>query len=351
MVFRIAPLMSGAGLCGPSGVLRSRWPFAGKTFLARRLLSVPGRAVVCHPMHNKGGRPPIMDHSLKGLLSVLRPKQIEESRFQALSQDMGYPQLFGGQLMGQAVASAGQTLKEPWPLHSFHCYFLRPGRPELPLFYEVDGGRDGRTFAVRKVQALQKVQAQQGERVLFECCLSFHKPEQGFVHQRALMPEVPPPEQLLSASTHLGATSLTGAAAEAAAGSFPVEARPVLSSAAVNSRPTEPVQHIWLRANGQLPEDPHIHHSLLTYASDFNLLATCLKAQDFTEAAASGLKVASLDHAMWFHRAFRMDEWLLHSMESPVATGARGLVRGQVFNREGVLIASSTQEGLIRSND
>ncbi|MCY4472527.1 MAG: acyl-CoA thioesterase II [Kistimonas sp.] len=278
-----------------------------------------------------------MQHSLGWLLSLLRPEPVDDDRFCASSQDLGYPQLFGGQLMGQAIAAASQTLGELRPLHAFHCCFLRPGRIGEPLYYEVDRCRDGRGFTARQVRALQR------GRVLFQSFLSFHKPEQGLEHQRGDMPDVPPPEQLVSAATHLGTSAFDTAALKAQAEGFPIEARPV--PAASDSR--DPVSHIWLRANGQLPDDPNVHQGLLAYASDYSLLATCLRAQD-SSALQSGLKVASLDHAMWFHRPLRMNEWLLHSMESPTACGARGLVRGQVFTPDGVLVASTVQEGLLR---
>jgi acyl-CoA thioesterase-2 len=248
--------------------------------------------------------------------------------------------VFGGQVAGQALVAAGRTVPADRPVHSLHAYFIRPGDPAVPIVYLTDRVRDGRSFTTRRVSAVQH-----GE-TIFTLSASFHRPEPGPVHADP-MPDAPPPESLERATGRL--RRMLG---EDHARHFdqPIDLRSVgpLSAEAARDPALRTTRNlIWLRVDGELPEDPLLHVCLMTYASDMTLLDSVLTGHGLSwlDGRTSG---ASLDHAMWFHRPFRADRWLLYAQESPVASGARGLARGQVFTAGGELVVSVVQEGLIR---
>jgi len=283
-----------------------------------------------------------MSQVLDALLSLLHTKQIEEDHFLGDSHDLGFPQVFGGQVLGQALNAACRTVQSGWLPHSLHAYFLRPGAPDTPILYEVDRIRDGRSFATRRVVARQQRKA------VFNLAASFQVPELGFDHQSA-MPSVPGPDGVQAEVDRIRAFAdkLPPRVREIWTRDHPVEVRVVNPLKYPNPAPREPVRHAWMRAAGEMPDDPVLHRCLLAYASDFQLLGTCLQPHGKT-FMSKGMKVASLDHALWFHREFRLDDWLLYAMDSPSASGARGLNRGGFFTKDGSLVASVAQEGLIR---
>lgn len=284
-----------------------------------------------------------MSKVLDELLNLLQLEQIEETIFRGQSQDLGFGNVFGGQVIGQALSAAKQTVEENRGLHSFHCYFLRPGNAHKPIVYEVDKARDGRSFTTRRVVAIQN------GKPIFNVALSFQGKEEGYEHQYPTMPQVTPPEELESEldRTRKIAHLIPEQVRDKLTCDRPIELRPVKIPDFINPEPMEPVRHIWLRANGELPDDLRIHKYLLAYASDFSFVTTSLNPHG-VNFWHPNMQVASIDHAMWFHQDFRMDEWLLYSIDSPIAGGARGLARGQIFNQKGQLVASTMQEGLIR---
>ena len=283
-----------------------------------------------------------MSRTLEDLLELLKLEPIEENLFRGRSQDLGFRQLFGGQVVGQALSAASQTVASERHVHSVHGYFLRPGDASLPVVYTVDRVRDGGSFTTRRVVAIQKGQP------IFTMMASFQGDEPGFSHQ-AKMPEVPAPESLASDIELLRrkADLIPERVRDKFLGEKPIELRPVTWVDPFDPQPCDPIKYVWFRANGQLPEDPQVHKYLLAYASDFNLITTSLQPHgaSFMQRA---MQMASLDHALWFHGNVRVDDWLLYAMDSPWAGNARGLSRGHVFSRDGRLVASVTQEGLIR---
>lgn len=280
---------------------------------------------------------------LKELLNLLALERIEQDLFRGQSQDLGWGAVFGGQVLGQALSAATQTVAANRPVHSFHGYFLRQGDVKMPIVYEVDRIRDGRSFTTRRVVAIQKGEA------IFSLSASFQEEEVGLEHQEAC-PEVPGPEGL-SSDRELAET-LKGRVPEylwrQATAERPLEIRPVDPVDALSPSKTAARNAVWYRAADPLPDDPALHRYLLAYASDFHFLTAALRPHGLSWLSP-GMHVASLDHAMWFYRPFRLDDWLLHVVDSPSASGGRGLVRGRFFDREGRLIASTAQEGLIRS--
>ncbi|MGE0707867.1 MAG: acyl-CoA thioesterase II [Planctomycetota bacterium] len=283
-----------------------------------------------------------MSDVLQQLLDQLRLERLEDRLFRGQSQDLGWGTVFGGQVLGQAVSAAGQTVPEERQVHSLHGYFLRKGDTALPIIYDVERIRDGSSFTTRRVIAIQK------GRPIFSLSASFQVPEEGLDHQAAL-PATTPPEELLSErelAQKIAQRIPEGLRASVLA-EKPIEIRPVDPTNPLKPSVGEPRRQVWFRANGQLPDDPRVHRHLLAYASDFHLLGPTLQPHGVSWFTP-GMQIASLDHAMWFHRPFRLDEWLLYDIDSPSACGARGLARGQFFTREGVLVASTAQEGLIR---
>jgi len=284
------------------------------------------------------------DTALSRLLALLDLEKIEENIFRGVSPPERMQRVFGGQVLGQALVAATRTVDPVRDCHSLHAYFLRPGDPSVPILYEVDRSRDGGSFSVRRVVAIQHgVQ-------IFVLSASFQKLEEGFEHQ-SQMPVVPPPEELedeqelLLRRTDLPPSFLNWIGSER-----PFETRSVLGrgpASASGDRPARAaVDHIWLKTRGALPDDPALHRALLAFVSDISLLDTALLPHG--HSIFSNVQVASLDHAMWFHRSFRADEWLLYVQDSPSASSARGFNRGSIWRRDGTLVASVAQEGLIR---
>ncbi|OLT27641.1 acyl-CoA thioesterase II [Nocardiopsis sp. CNR-923] len=281
------------------------------------------------------------EQSLADLLEVLDLERIEEDIFRGSSPEEGPQRVFGGLVAGQALVAAGRTVPDERHVHSLHAYFIRPGDPRVPIVYEVDRVRDGRSFTTRRVVAVQHGKA------IFTLSASFHKDEPGLDHQIP-MPDVPPPEDLPTARERL----------QEAFGKVPgfvrwhpIELRPVgpLSFEAERNPQLRTASNpVWLKVDGKLPDDRLSQVCLMTYASDMTLLDTVLLRHGRSFA---GISMASLDHAMWFHRPFRADEWLLYAQEAPTAQGARGLARGLVYTRDGQLVCSVVQEGLIRVVD
>lgn len=283
-----------------------------------------------------------MSRVLDDLVSLLSLEPIEENLFRGRSQDLGFPQLFGGQVVGQSLSAASKTVDDERHVHSMHGYFLRPGDAYLPVVYQVDRVRDGGSFSTRRVTAIQKGNP------IFTCSASFQYDEQGFEHQ-TLMPTVVGPEnlpselELMRQHEHLIPESMK----DKLLCPKPIEFRPVTESDPYNPSLEDPVKYIWFRADGTLPDVPALHKYMLAYASDFNLLTTSLLPHGKT-VWQTDMQVASLDHSLWFHGELRADEWLLYAMDSPWAGNSRGFSLGSVYNREGKLLASVSQEGLIR---
>jgi len=278
-----------------------------------------------------------MSALLDELVSLLSLETIEENLFRGVSQDLGFRQLFGGQVIGQSLSAASQTVTPYRHVHSMHGYFLRPGDASLPVVYQVDRVRDGGSFTTRRVLAIQR------GKPIFSCSASFQLPEDGFAHQIA-MPDVPSPEQL--AGSHEGSAGGDGLR-ERLRFQIPIEIRPVSPIDPDHPQVRAPVKHVWFRADGRLAEVPALHKYLIAYASDFGLLTTALLPHGVSFWQRS-MQIASLDHALWFHRDVRADDWLLYSMDSPWAGNGRGFSRGSIFNRAGELVATVAQEGLIR---
>ncbi|GAB3207834.1 acyl-CoA thioesterase II [Marinactinospora thermotolerans] len=284
--------------------------------------------------------PPVPEggQTLQGLLSILDLEPIEVNIFRGRSPDGGPQRVFGGQVAGQALVAAGRTVPADRHVHSLHAYFIRPGDPAVPIVYTVDRVRDGRSFTTRRVTAVQHGKA------IFALSASFHHVEPGLEHQ-VPMPDVPPPEELPTMHDRL--FEVFGRVPRFATW-HPIELRPAgpLSFEVEHDPQLRTTRNlVWLKADGRLPDDPLLHVCLMTYASDMTLLDTVLLAHG---RSFSGISMASLDHAMWFHRPFRADDWLLYAQETPVAGGARGLARGLVYTRAGDLVCSVVQEGLIR---
>jgi acyl-CoA thioesterase II len=282
--------------------------------------------------------------ALKELLDLLDLEQIEMNIFRGRSPEERQQRVFGGQVAGQALVAAGRTVPSDRQVHSLHAYFIRPGDPSVPLVYTVDRVRDGRSFTTRRVSAVQH------GKVIFTLSASFQVSEEGVSHQ-APMPDVPGPEELPTFRERM--EKLFGPQDNDFFSRRPVDLRhvtPLTWEAARDPSLTGPESRVWLRFDGELPDDPLLHVCLMTYASDMTLLDTVLLEHGLAWGD-NKIKGASLDHAMWFHRSFRADEWLLYAQDTPNASGARGLARGQVFTREGELVVSVVQEGLIRVID
>jgi acyl-CoA thioesterase II len=282
-----------------------------------------------------------MSRALEHLLSVLDLEQLEVNLFRGLSPQVGWQRVFGGQVIGQALVAAHRTVNGR-PAHSLHAYFLRPGDPTVPIIYEVDRIRDGGSFSTRRVVAIQHGQA------IFSMAASFHKDEPGLHHQMK-MPDVPSPESLPSEAELK--EQLINRLPEPVKAYWqrerPIEIRPVDLSRYLSPENRAPTQQVWIRATGSLGDDLALHQCVLAYASDFTLLDTALIAHG-RFVFDPGLMLASLDHAIWFHRSFRADDWLLYAQDSPSSGAGRAFCRGTLFTREGDLVASTAQEGLVR---
>jgi len=285
-----------------------------------------------------------MSQVLDELLQLLQLEKLEENLFRGRSQDLGFGAVFGGQVLGQALSAASRTVPAERGAHSLHGYFLRAGDVDRPIVYQVDPIRDGSSFTTRRVVAIQ------GGKAICSVAASFQVAEEGFVHQFPAPETVPPPEEV-EPELHwvqryrdriperLRAKLLCDK---------PIEMRVVDPINPFAPEAREPHKYVWLRAADTLPDDPAVHRYLLAYASDFHLVGTSLfpHGRTFWDPA---MQVASLDHALWFHAPFCMDQWLLHVMDSPSAGQGRWFNRGAVYTRDGTLVASVAQEGLIRN--
>jgi acyl-CoA thioesterase-2 len=282
-----------------------------------------------------------MSEAVRTLLEILDLEPLEVNLFRGRSPQVGWQRVFGGQVIGQALVAATRTV-ETSPVHSLHAYFLLPGDPNVPIIYEVDRIRDGKSFTTRNVTAIQHGHA------IFSMLVSFHRDEPGFSHQ-AEMPKVPGPDELPD-DAEIRKTILP-MMPEAVRNYYerdrPIELRPVEFERYISREHHDPNFHVWIRSTAPLPHDPAIHQCVLAYASDMTLLDTSLIPHGCT-VFDPAIQAASLDHALWFHRHFRADQWLLYTQDTPNASGARGLSRGLIFSREGKLVASVMQEGLIR---
>lgn len=288
---------------------------------------------------------------LSELVEILSLERIEENIFRGRSQDLGWGRVFGGQVVGQALSAAEQTVPPERPVHSLHGYFLRPGDAHESIVFTVDPIRDGKSFTTRRVTAIQ------GGEAIFSLEASFQIEEGGFEHQAVAMPEVPGPDGLES-EQELGRRYITKlpdavreqiprAMLDRVVADRPIEIRPIDPIDPMHPDARPPKRQVWFRANGALPDRRSLHQYMLAYASDFHLLGSTMQPHRVTWLTPS-VQVASIDHAMWFHRPFRFDDWLLYDIESPSAQGGRGLAHGRFFTRDGVLVASTVQEGLIR---
>lgn len=274
---------------------------------------------------------------LDDLITLLKLERIEKNIFRGESRDIGSAQVFGGQVLGQALSAAQHTVDDR-VVHSLHAYFLRRGDMQAPIVYEVDRARDGGSFSSRRVVAIQH------GRPILNLAASFQDPEPGVEHQ-SQMPAVPAPddcEDILQAESEL-IQKMPERMRRHMADKRAFEMRPVAQQRA----PSEATKNVWIRAVDSLPDDSTLHQNLLAYASDYELLGAATIPHDMP-FEDGGVIMASLDHALWFHREFRIDDWLLYAIDSPNASGARGLSRGQFFSQAGELIASAAQEGLIR---
>jgi acyl-CoA thioesterase-2 len=281
---------------------------------------------------------------LDDLITLLKLERIEDNIFRGDSRDIGSAQVFGGQVLGQALSAAQHTV-EGRVAHSLHAYFLRRGDMKAPIIYEVDRARDGGSFSNRRVVAIQH------GRPILNLAASFQEPEPGLDHQ-AEMPDVPGPDGLKDlsdlAADHLD--KIPQKMRRYMTDKRPFDFRPVEGMSLDDPQPQEPRRHVWIRTVDKLPDDHALHQNLLAYVSDFELIGTSTRPHGLPFGRGKVI-MASLDHALWFHRDVKIDDWLLYAMESPNASGARGYARGQLFTQDGQLVASTTQEGLIRVVD
>ncbi len=282
-----------------------------------------------------------MVQAVEELLSVLDIEQLEVNLFRGRSPQVGWQRVFGGQVIGQALVAACRTVEDRAP-HSLHCYFLLPGDPKVPIVYEVERIRDGGSFSTRRVVAVQH------GRTIFILSASFQIEEEGLVHAVA-MPDVPMPEDLPDEEEFRATVLPTMPPAVRAyyERERPVELRPVQHERYRAGPGMEPKFHVWIRTTGRLPDDPTIHRCALAYASDLTLLDSTLVTHG-RNVFERTIQAASIDHSLWLHGPFRADEWLLYAQESPFTGGARGFARGSIYTRDGRLVASVAQEGLIR---
>ena len=284
----------------------------------------------------------VKENVLEELLKLLKLEKIEENIFRGQSQDLGIGAVFGGQVLGQALSAAYQTVPAERRAHSIHAYFLRPGDASKPFVYNVDCIRDGKSFTTRRVVAIQK------GRAAFNLSASFQVEESGFEHQDPA-PDVPGPEGISTEweNNMRVAHRIPEPIRTKLLCKKPIEVRPVNPMNPFSPRKMPPKKYVWLKAIDRLPDDPAVHQYLLAYASDFGFVGTSLypHGHSFWEPQ---MQVASLDHALWFYRDFRIDDWLLYVMESPSAGKARGMNFGRIYTREGQLAATVAQEGLIR---
>lgn len=283
----------------------------------------------------------LLDEVLDELLGVLDLEEIDTNVYRGQNEPRREGRLFGGQVAAQSLVAAGRTVPDMLA-HSLHSYFLRPGDPSHPVLYTVDRIRDGRSFTTRRVVALQRGKA------IFNMAVSFHRPEAGYSHQHA-MPDAPPPESLPTWLQRVEEEQRRNPdrVEKWVPRPRPIDVRHVELPTYMGGEPREGPSYVWLRVRRPLSDDLFLHQCLLTYATDISLLDNMVLPHGrFGELGS--LMTASLDHAVWFHRPLRVDDWILYAMDSPTAMGARGLARGLLYTREGSLVASAVQEGLMR---
>ena len=282
-----------------------------------------------------------MTQALDALLGILDLEELEVNLFRGRSPQEGSQRVFGGQVLGQALTAAGRTVERD-AAHSFHAYFLRPGDPKTPILYQVDRTRDGKSFTTRRITAIQR------GRAIFHLEASFQQHEPGPEHQD-LMPAAPDPETLPDFRERMEPL-VRKAPAEVRRwleSERPIDLRYVTQFDPIEPEKLPPRQLVWVRADGRLPDTRLLHQCVVAYASDLTLLDTAALPHGISWIGR-GWQIASLDHAIWFHRDFRADEWLLYEQQSPVAAGARGFTTGRLFTRAGALAVSVVQEGLFR---
>ncbi len=284
----------------------------------------------------------VSDSVVGELLALLELEPLEVNIYRGLNRDIGSGRVFGGQVFAQALVAAQRTVAAGRDAHSVHGYFLRAGDLKTPIIFFVDRPRDGGSFTSRRVTAIQHGEA------IFHLSASFHVNEAGLEHQ-ATMPEVPPPESLAPELRLIRemADRIPESLRSVLTQDRPIDFRPVAPVDPFVAETREPVRHLWFKVVSSLPDERIIHQAVLAYASDYGLLPTALYPHAVSMRDRR-LQIASLDHSLWLHRPFRADDWLLYAMDSPVAAGARGFVRGSVFTRAGELVASVAQEGLMR---
>ncbi|MDH5433372.1 MAG: acyl-CoA thioesterase II [Gammaproteobacteria bacterium] len=283
-----------------------------------------------------------MSQVLEELLQLLSLETIEQGLYRGNSQDIALGHVFGGQVIGQALSAAKRTVDKDRPVHSFHSYFLRPGDATKPIVYDVENIRDGKSISTRRIKAIQN-----GKQIFFMTA-SFHGATTQFEHQ-ASMPDVTVPDDLPSEQELLKKHSdkVPEWIRDRIICEKPIEMRSVDFFDPFKGEKKEPIKNVWMKANGQLPDDPRIHKYLLAYASDFAFLPVAGQPHGIS-FALPGYQMATIDHSMWFHRDFRFDDWLLYAIDSPSSSHDKGFVRGQFFDRSGRLVASTAQEGVIR---
>ena len=281
-----------------------------------------------------------MSRGLTDLLSILDLEQLEVNLFRGISPKTTWQRVFGGQVIGQALVASCRTVEGRMP-HSLHCYFILPGDPNIPIIYEVERLRDGKSYSTRRVSAIQH------GNVIFSMMASFHSEEPSIFEHQATMPDVPPPEQLAEEASKMPLDHMPDIVRRYYESERPIELRPVEFKRYLGEKIPDGRVNIWIKAAAKLPDDPALHLCALAYASDFSLLDASMARYGRTVFEGS-VAAASLDHAMWFHRPFRADEWLLYTQESPNARAGRGLSRGLIFKPDGTLVAAVAQEGSIR---
>ncbi|MDE1156750.1 MAG: acyl-CoA thioesterase II [Neorhizobium sp.] len=280
---------------------------------------------------------------MQELIETLDIEKLEENLFRGTSPQVGWQRVFGGQVVAQALVGAQRTVDAARPVHSLHAYFMRPGDPSVPILYQVERIRDGASFSTRRVVAVQHGKA------IFALSASFQIVEGGYDHQ-IVRPDVPMPEDLMGEAEFkdLFLSEAPEPVKRYWERKRPIEVRPTSLVHYLTKEKLEPRQDVWVRTLGDVPDDPALHAAVLAYLSDMTLLDASLYPHG-TSIFDPTLQVASLDHAMWFHRPVSFDDWLLYTQDSPSASGARGMTRGSIYSRHGTLIASVAQEGLIRN--
>ncbi len=284
-----------------------------------------------------------MSSAMQDLLAILDLETLEHNLFRGRSPQSAWQRVFGGQVIGQALVAAQRTVNAARHVHSLHCYFMRPGDPAVPIIYEVDRIRDGGSFTTRRVVAIQHGHA------IFSLSASFQKEEPGLDHQIPMPQDVTPPENLRTQREFLQefGDSVPENIRRYWARESPIEVRPVIVEHYTSRDKLPPRQDVWIRTTGPVPDDRALQAAVLAYLSDMTLLDTSTFAHG-RNGFDPDIQMASLDHAMWFHRPHRLDDWLLYTQDSPSAQGARGFSRGSLYALDGTLVASVAQEGLVR---